>query len=202
MFRTYRPLIIFTLIILGVYFIYNHMFGSTPSSSGSLDPSGYLSEEMGFSISFPDGWLLDQYDKGEVVVFQNYGLEVDNDLFLVAAFDPQNDEYNNSFSYVSVTVREMPYNMKLDYIFDGVVSWMKTDFHYFHEINRGEIKINDRDARWIDFTHKDEGILFKARGYCLAKDSRAYLIMCNADPHTYTGLYATFERAVNSFRVG
>jgi|GEM_PF-5556861 len=201
MFRTYRTLIIFTVIVLGVYFIYNRMFGSTSSPSGPLDPDSYISEQMGFSISFPDGWLLDQYDKGEVVVFQNYGLEVDNDLFLVAAFDPQNNEHDNSFSYVSVTVREMPYNMKLDYIFDDVVSWMKTDFNYFHEINREKIIINNRDAWWIDFTHKDEGILFKTRGYCLAKDSRAFLILCNADPHTYSGLFTTFEQAINSFRV-
>ncbi|MBN1213761.1 MAG: hypothetical protein JXA92_14400 [candidate division Zixibacteria bacterium] len=201
MFRTYRTLFIFAFIVLGVYLIYNYMFGSSSSSLGPPDPDSYISEQMGFSIKFPDGWLLDQYDKGEVVVFQNYGLEVDNDLFMVAAFDPRNNEQDNRFSYVSVTVREMPYNMKLDYVFDGVVSWMKTDFNYFEENNRGKTKINGRDAFWIDFMHKDEGILFRSRGYCLVKDSRAYLVICNADPVNYSALVNTFVMAANSIRI-
>ena len=177
MFRTYRILIIFGLLVF-VVIAGNAFFKKTPP-----EPGRYYNEEHDFSIKFPEGWEITTEYGGKSII----------------ATCPDHDESDNFSKVVQVIIQDLPYKPKLDFFFDALLSEYRRDINTRVK-ETGNVVIDDTKAKWA-ITHMFKGG-YKAQALvnCMVKGKKAYMIQCVAEPHNFPEHRDIFDMAVRSFR--
>lgn len=159
---------------------------STCSGETVRIPGRYYHDGMQFSIEFPKEWEIREGD----------GME----LSLVEAVSPwENDE--DAFSeYIGVDVEELSEKVKLGELFESMRENQALEFSTFKELDKGDIKIERQDAKYLLFEFDMSEGRIRVMSYTLVKGKRGYLISCVAEASKYDRYKEAFEAAAASFR--
>lgn len=179
-----RRITLLSRMILTFIFIFVY---SACSRHHCTEPGCYHNKEKGFLITFPKEWNIEEGD-GETEP-------------IVEAVSPWEDDEDRFSEYVSVDIEELAEKMSLEDYFLQLRKEQSLDFPYFEEHDRGDVAINNRDAKWILFdVGSSEGIV-RVLGFVLIKGKRGYLISCVAEGSKYDSYAETFEEIAYSFRL-
>jgi|GEM_PF-2434191 len=156
------------------------------SGRETRDPERYYDDERGFSVLFPDEWMLKKGD-GE------------NDPFIEAtsAWENDLDEFSE---YVTVDVERLPSKMSLEEYFESSLQEQILNLPNFSEIDRAEARLGEIEARYVlfdvDFPEGRNRIL----GYAMVNEDRGYLLTFVAEAKKYGQYETVFKEIAESFR--
>jgi hypothetical protein len=172
------------LLLVGSLAISALVPGCSPKSEA--EPGRYYDRDCQFSIWFPEEWMIREGD-GE-----NWPK--------VEAVSPWEDDYDEFSEYVAVDVEGLLEAADLADYFEETVKMQAVETPSYEEQGRGEAKIGDIDARWVEFGFESEGGMVVVLGYNLVKGTTGYLISCVAEEGKFSSYRSQFEEIVTSFR--
>jgi hypothetical protein len=151
-------------------------------------PGTYSNAKWGFSIKFPEDWMVQEGDeaKGETGVVG------------VAPPENVNDEYPE---LCYVMPEELGPGMTLEMYFQLTLKSMKASAAAFKQLETGEANVNGRDARWAVFSTKESKTNVKWLMYGLINGERGYLVLCAAESTQFLNHRGEFEDIAGSLRI-
>jgi len=177
MFRTYRILIIFGLLV-AVVVAGNALLKETPP-----EPGRYYNDEHKFSIKFPEGWEITSEFGGKSII----------------AVCPVNEETDNFSKVVQVIIQDLPFRPKLDFFFDALLSEYRRNMGTSIQ-ETGDVVISDTKAKWATIHMFKEGQKAQTLINCMVKGKKGYMIQCVAEPDNFSEHKNIFDMAVQSFK--
>ena len=151
------------------------------------EPDRYYHDTTGFSIQFPDGWMLREGDGVQASLVEG-----------VSPWESEDDQFSE---YVAVDVDELTGKVELEEYFNEYCTEQAAEFSNYEEIERGERTIGGKPAMYLLFEFGMEEGFNRALAFMLVKDKRAYLVSCLAEVSKFDDYRDTFEEAVSSFRI-
>ena len=173
----------FTLVLIIAIGIGVFLTGCT--SEQASESGRYHNPDMGFSITFHDGWEVVEGD----------GI----DLALVEAASPWEDDRDEFAEHISVDVEELAWQPDLETYFAETVDEQGEYLPRFRAEEKGSTTIDGVDARWIVFCFESEGYPMRAIGYTFLKDRKAFLIAGVAQARTFALYRSVFDQTAKSF---
>lgn len=146
----------------------------------------YYNTAAGYSIDFPDGWVIAD---DELADFQ-----------LVAAISPPVGNTSQLLETIGVAVEELPLELSSEEYLDMCVLGFKATFDDFQEVSRSDFTLDGRTGRKMVFTFNNDGTPMKDVLYEVVKGSKAYVIAGAAEAATYSEYEGRFDATASSFK--
>ncbi|MBN2185017.1 MAG: hypothetical protein JW746_06780 [Candidatus Krumholzibacteriota bacterium] len=156
------------------------------SGKKSLEPGRFYSTEKKFSIIFPEGWEVRTEDWAD-------GCHIE-------AVSPWEDDEDLFSEYIGVDVQPVEGGSSLSEVFAGMLDEQAKEFEYFKEIERGDIRLNGNDARYLIFDIGMEEGQNRVISYTLVKKGKSFLIGCVAEDVKFEDYRERFEESAGTFR--
>ena len=156
------------------------------SEKKSLEPGRFYSTENKFSIIFPEGW--------EVRV------EDEINASHIEGVSPWEDDEDLFSEYIGIDIQQVEGGATLSEVFDSMVEEQAKEFEYFKEIERGDIKLNGNEARYLIFDIGMEEGRNRVISYTLIKKGKSFLIGCVAEDIKFDDYRERFEESAGTFR--
>ncbi|MBN2070565.1 MAG: hypothetical protein JW814_03820 [Candidatus Krumholzibacteriota bacterium] len=162
------------------------LFNLLCSGKKPQDPGRYYSPDKEFSIVFPDGW--------QVKVEDSFGGS------FTEAVSPWESDEDIFSEYIGIDIEEMPQKTGLSDLFDSMVEEQAGEFDYFAEIERGDIRINGEEAKFLIFDIAMAEGKNRVISYTMVRGRKSCLISCVAEDLKYDEYKNMFERSAATFR--
>ncbi|OGO08883.1 MAG: hypothetical protein A2Y61_00060 [Chloroflexi bacterium RBG_13_60_13] len=165
--------------------------GGVQSFALAPEPGTYSNAEWGFSIKFPETWMVQDGDE----------VEAETGMVVAGVAPPENvdDEFGE---VVGVgTIDDMPEGMSLEMFFQVMMQSLEAGTPGFKQLEDGEATINGREARWAVFSLKVQRLNMKTLAYFLLSGERAYMILCTDESTQFMSHRGELEEIANSFRI-
>lgn len=172
-----KGLIAIVALAILSYFIF------IPAQEKGPIPGSYVSDKLGFSIQFPDGWTIEEKSHH------------------VTATRPTTGSDQPMYETINVKVETVPEEIQLDFLNVKVAACSQREFDHYVEEERNHIKIGGCEAIRTVNSFSVNGYKMNCLGYVLKKDDKGYFISCYALPQNFSMLRVEFERSVTSFRM-
>ncbi len=155
------------------------------------EPGTYSNAEWGFSIKFPETWMVVEAEEEEV--------EEGAGVMGIAPPENIDDEYSE---VVFVMVfDDVPEELSLEMFFQVNMQGFKAGTPSFKQLEDGEATLNGREARWAVFSSKVQRLNMKTLAYFLLSGERAYMILCMDESTQFVGHRGELEDIVESLRI-
>ncbi len=141
--------------------------GMCSCSGGKEEPGLFVSEEAGFSIKFPEQWVI--YE------------EVGNWIPAVEGESPLDDEDDGFSEYVAVDVETLPSKMSVDEYFDNYRKQLSSETRNFEQHEVGEVDIGGTKARYILYDKEMPEAYWRILAYVMVRKGKGYVINCAAE---------------------
>ena len=168
-----------TIIISNVVFLLCLLFGCS-----SKDPDRYYSKKDDFSIKPLKEWE----NKSDVM-----GCSV----MTLSPLENATDQFREN---VNVVVEKLPGQMALDEYFNASIANMKKLFTDFQENEKGNVSIDDTDAKWLIYSTRMGSLKLNNKVFFLVHDNRGYVITCSATPDGFPRFRKSFDEIAQSFQ--
>jgi len=160
-----------------------------PDSEPEPEPGRYHNAMWGFSIEFPEDWMVvegEEQEEGTAVVG-------------MAPPEDGNDEYPE---FCLVMAVELP-GLTLDTFFQLMSAGMEADPSGVQQLETGDANLNGQDAKWllIGLTDPDFNTDVNELIYLLVADQRGYMIMCVSEAAQFASQRSELEGIAESFRL-
>jgi hypothetical protein len=149
------------------------------------EPGRYYNKKYSFSIKFPAGWEINEGDMKTVVLAIKTNLASD-DIF------PEN---------INVVTTELPSGLNLESFLNMQVNGIKVILEKITDLEKGFMKIDNKNAAWVSYLYKIGDISFIAKSYFFISDKTVYTITFVADKADYKKNISIIEDSVTSFRL-
>jgi hypothetical protein len=154
-------------------------------SGGKEEPGLFVSEEAGFSIKFPEQWVI--YE------------EVGNWIPVVEGESPLDDEEDGFSEYVAVDVETLPSKMSVDEYFDSFRKQLAAESRNFEQHEEGEVKIDGTKARYILYDKEMPEAFWRILAYVMVKNGKGYVINCAAENQQFARHYEAMMDIAHTF---
>ena len=147
------------------------------SCSGGGDEAGvFVSKEAGFSIKYPENW----------VVYAEVG-----------SWMPVVDD---GFSeYVAVDVETLPSKMSVDEYFDHHRKELAAENTFFEQHEEGEVDIDGTKARYLLYDKEMPEAYWRILVYVMVKKGKGYVINCAAENQQFARNQETLMEVAHTF---
>lgn len=144
----------------------------------------YVNEEYGFSIVFPDGWVIQEKNGTEARVLAIYMMQ------------------GGGFPLTSVVgTADLPDNVSLDDWALVLSIGLGAQYEEYKLHDQGETRLNGLPARWIICSFREQEFDLKAVFYIAMVEKRAYMILGMTDKAQFDRHLPTFRQIAESFRL-
>ncbi len=168
---------------IALFVLLSMLFGGYVSKT-LAESSRYYNKEAGFSISFPIDWEKLEGFMGNVVIGRS-PLEGPTDRFR---------------ENVGVTVGDLSRRVTLEQEFQEGITLLAATFTDFKEYERGQLTIDNTEAKWLVYSRRNEQITVKVLMYCFIKGNRGYVIGGTTAPKAFDRYRGQFEEIAKSFK--
>jgi hypothetical protein len=165
-------------------------FSLAPESSGPSESSMYHNARWGFSIRFPDDWMVAEAED------QEEGTAVMG----MAPPENGNEEYPE---FCLVFAGELEPGITLETFFELMLASLEEDSPEVQQLDAGEADVNGQDAKWLVVSVDDPDLNMEIMSllYMLVKEPRGYMIMCMAEAAQFEIQRSELEGIAESFRI-
>jgi hypothetical protein len=159
-----------------------------PVSEPEPEPGRYHNARWGFSIEFPEDWMVAE------------GEEQEEGTAVMGMAPPEdgNDEYPE---FCLVMAVELDPGMTLDTFFQLMLADMEEDPSGVQQLETGDANVNGQDAKWVLIALTESGTNVKSLIYMLAADQLGYMIMCVSEAAQFPSHRSELEGIAESFRL-
>ena len=154
-------------------------------SGGGDEPGVFVSKEAGFSIKFPESWVV-------------YA-EVGSWMPAVEGESPLEDEKDEFSEYVAVDVETLPSKMSVDEYFDNYRKELATENTFFEQHEEGEIDIDGTKARYLLYDKEMPEAYWRILVYVMVKKGKGYVINCAAENQQFSRNQETLMDIAHTF---
>jgi len=145
--------------------------------------TSYTNQEKKFSLRLPRDWERKENLMGSAVV----------------AIGPQGKSSEDFRENINVVVEDLPNAMTSKEYFDVSLKVLKRLFTDFQLEKSGSLKLNQKDAYWVVFTHRMGKVKAKVLQYMLVDGLKAYVITSSSAPQKFSKYQHLFEEVAKSF---
>jgi hypothetical protein len=151
------------------------------------EPGTYSNAEWGFSIKFPETWMVVEGEEEEAGV--------------MGIAPPENIDDEYSEVVLVMVLDEAPEGLSLEMFFQVMMQSLDAGTPGFKQLEDGKTTLNGREARWAVFSSKVQRLNMKTLAYFLLHGERAYMILCTDESSQFLGHRGELEEIVESFRI-
>lgn len=141
--------------------------GICSCSGGKDEPGLFVSKSAGFSVKFPEQWVI-------------YA-EVGSWIPAVEGESPLDDEEDGFSEYVAIDVETLPSKISVDEYFDNYRRQLSAEAKSFEQHEVGEVKIGGTKARYILYDKEMPEAYWRILAYVIVKKGKGYVINCAAE---------------------
>lgn len=160
------------------------IFGLGLNGCAPKEPDRYYNKDEGFSIKLPNEWEKKEGFMGTTIV----------------TWSPQESSADQFRENVNVAVEELPKALSLEEYFQLSLANLSKLMTDFQEHEKGQLSIDNNDAKWLIYSHRMGTVKLKVLVYMLVKGRRGYAIVCSAAPEQFLKYRDKFEEIVQSFK--
>jgi len=112
---------------------------------------------------------------------------------------PLEDESDEFRENVNVIGEQLPREMTLDQYTDQAQKMRQKMMTDYEKIDDQHVQLGEREAAFVEFTHRMGQVRVHATQYCLVDGERAYFITNSAEPGRFDQHRDKFEQVVATF---
>ena len=159
--------------------------GVCSCSGDKEEPGLFVSGVAGFSIKFPEQWVI--YE------------EVGNWTPVVEGESPLDDEDDGFSEYVAVDVEQLPSKISVDDYFDNYRRKLSAETRNFEQHEVGEVKIDGTKAHYILYDKEMPEAYWRILAYVMVKNGKGYVINCAAENRQFDRNYEALMEIAHTF---
>ena len=161
------------------------LIGICSCSDGEDEPGVFVNKKAGFSIKFPESWVV-------------YA-EVGSLIPAVEGESPLEDEKDEFSEYVAVDVETLPSKMSVDEYFDSYRKELAAENTFFEQHEEGEIDIDGTKARYLLYDKEMPEAYWRILAYVMVKKGKGYVINCAAENQQFDRNQETLIEIAHTF---
>ena len=160
------------------------------SLSPASEPGLYHNARWGFSIKFPEDWMVAE------------GEEQEEGTAVMAMAPPEdgNDEYPE---FCVVMAGEVDPGMTLETFFQLMLAGLEEESSEGQQLETGDANVNGQDAKWLVIAVDDPDLNMEIMSliYMLVANQRGYMILCMSEAAQFANQRSELEGIAESFRI-
>lgn len=170
------PKIGFFIIIFFILSIFSVAFSKTSSI--------YQDKKNGFSITFPDDWMIEPASGSR----------------LVNAF--AKDKKEKFTPRISIIYQKLPARVGSEELYLWLLKPLRQKVKCFKEIEHGKIQINEHNSNWIIFYRCDYSQIKKVESICyfITRGIKVFLLIGSTSPEQFDDYRYLFDETAQSFQ--
>lgn len=171
--------------VIGVLLLFLVCSMTTAFAGKSDKTTVYKNEEYNFKLSYPKGWVVEEYSEDTIVDFISSDSE---------------SEFNTSANVVIDDLTDYP-NVTLEEYIDDTIVQLKEEFTDLRLISNEKTLLSGQPARIIIFRGKYEGVAFRWRQAYTLYNDEMYIITFLTEDKKNKEYEEQFEKMIESFRM-
>jgi hypothetical protein len=155
------------------------------SGGGKEEPGLFVSKEAGFSIKYPEQWVI-------------YS-EVGSWMPAVEGESPPEGDEDGFSEYVAVDVETVPARISLDEYFDQYHNKLAAESMNYEKHEDGEVDIGGREWKYILYDKEMPEAWWRVLAYVTVRNGKGYAMSCAAENRQFSRHQQTLIEIAHTF---